>query len=292
MLVVPVYKTERSPGQHVNLGAIPSPVQVWRGGASATFAGASVVVDDVIPEPPQQTAAQGEIRRDLVRDWQERMETIRERAAKGPQFVVPSRLGEDELKEPRETEPKDRNEDEVDTDVQTDTEQALGFAGGAAGNLFAGSSGARKRGSLVHEVLYRCDLSDAASVQRWSSRLCAQRGVPELAAEVEEHARRIVTNDAMRRVHNARTVLRELPVAWFDATSDMYVEGFVDLAFEEDDGWVLVDYKTDIAREKTANLVARYRPQLDAYRQALSAAGVAVKDVALWFSETGELHVV
>jgi ATP-dependent helicase/nuclease subunit A len=99
-------------------------------------------------------------------------------------------------------------------------------------------------------------------------------------------------SDAMQRALSAKRVLRELPVAWLDAANNTYIEGFVDLAFEEDDGWVIVDYKTDRANGKAAALLSRYRPQLDAYKSALTAAGVVVKDAGLWFSETGELHFV
>ena len=49
---------------------------------------------------------------------------------------------------------------------------------------------------------------------------------------------------------------------------DLLVQGAVDLCFEEDGGWILVDYKTDRAKDVPA-LIERYRPQLLLYAKAL-----------------------
>ena len=48
---------------------------------------------------------------------------------------------------------------------------------------------------------------------------------------------------------------------------DVLVEGYVDLLFRDDDGLVLVDYKTDTA--VSAETVQAYERQLEVYRRAL-----------------------
>jgi ATP-dependent exoDNAse (exonuclease V) beta subunit len=48
------------------------------------------------------------------------------------------------------------------------------------------------------------------------------------------------------------------------------VEGVVDLAFEDDSGWTIVDYKTD--RELAAAGEERYRRQVALYAAAVSQA--------------------
>jgi len=53
------------------------------------------------------------------------------------------------------------------------------------------------------------------------------------------------------------------------ATSSVVVQGSIDLCFEENGGWVLLDYKTDRTNDKEA-LKARYEPQLTLYKRALS----------------------
>ncbi len=275
-LIVPVYMPAASPGRHVDLGAIPSRSAVVGAADRPTFAGARVVLDNEIPDrqhPPQEAPGLPD---DLVPRWGERMMRVREQAAAGPKYVVPSRLGEDEIKEPRESEPKDRSGDEIDPNVQSDTQRAIGFADGAEGILFVGSSSARQRGGLVHEVLYRCDLSDPDSASYWSRRLCRERRAQALTSGVERHARNVLESSFMGRVLASQRVLREVPVASFDGNT--FVEGFADLAFEESDGWVVVDYKTDRLDSDAAWLAKRYRPQVEAYRDALSACGIRVKD--------------
>jgi ATP-dependent exoDNAse (exonuclease V) beta subunit len=64
------------------------------------------------------------------------------------------------------------------------------------------------------------------------------------------------------------------------------------LLFEEDAGWVLVDYKTDaIPAEEQAPLAGireKYSAQVNAYRSALEQVGIAVKSAYLLLARTGE----
>ena len=47
------------------------------------------------------------------------------------------------------------------------------------------------------------------------------------------------------------------------------VRGSIDLVFKEDDGWVLVDYKTDSVKNSSIQqLTDKYAPQLRIYAQA------------------------
>ena len=58
-----------------------------------------------------------------------------------------------------------------------------------------------------------------------------------------------------------------------DGLSDEQVllQGVVDCALIEEDGIIIVDFKTDhVADETMATVVERYRPQVDAYANALS----------------------
>ena len=69
---------------------------------------------------------------------------------------------------------------------------------------------------------------------------------------------------------------------------DGIVEGFIDLLFEEEDGYVVVDYKTDAVRtdEDIDRAMGRYRLQGGSYALALSkATGLNVKEVSFLFLE-------
>ena len=125
------------------------------------------------------------------------------------------------------------------------------------------------------------------------------RGVGKYVGDIRRpgmvHAA-ILRSPAMERVRAARRVWRELPLAWYDAGQDRYVEGFVDLAFEEADGWILADYKTDAvpaaAQGGIGLLLERYRPQVDEYRRAAAATGMQVAACGLWLATDGTLHLL
>lgn len=67
----------------------------------------------------------------------------------------------------------------------------------------------------------------------------------------------------------------------------VFVQGIVDAFFYEDDGIVLLDYKTDRVAE-ASELVRRYRIQLESYGEALEkASGMPVKERWIWSFHLG-----
>lgn len=296
LLVVSAFRSEERPGMFVHLPELPSWVAVFDGGLRKAPGGARVMLDHELPEPrPLPKPTPTPFPADLAARWQERRAQRAERLRQGPGYTSPSLLAAEARKEPRETEPRDRSAPETDLTRFGDADRALATADGAAGVTFVGSSTGLRRGSLVHEVLSRCALGDAASAAAWAQRLAAAQGAPELVDEVTRYAAAIIDSPAMRRVRAARRALRELPVTWYDPGRDCYVEGFVDLAFEEADGWVLADYKTDALPAPEPRgvqlLIERYRPQVEEYRRAVSAAGMRVTACGLWLAATGGLHL-
>jgi ATP-dependent exoDNAse (exonuclease V) beta subunit len=67
------------------------------------------------------------------------------------------------------------------------------------------------------------------------------------------------------------------------------VEGVVDLAFREPDGWVIADYKTDLGDSLTApRRRAGYRRQVDLYAACWERlTGERVKEKVLFFTRSG-----
>ena len=295
LLVVPVYQSDQSPGMFQHLPQLPSWGQVVDEGLRTAAGGARITLADHFPERELAAAPLPSFPADLAAQWQRQRELRSVHLRAGPTYTTPSQLAADTIKQPRETEPPDRSEPEKDLDRYADTDRALGTADGAAGAAFVGSSAARQRGVLVHEVLYRCDLADPDSAAHWAQRLTADCGAPELAAEVARYADRVLRSPAMPRVLVARRVLRELPLAWYDGNRNTYVEGFVDLAFEEAAGWVIADYKTDALPDGQGGgvrgLLERYHPQVDEYRRAVTATGMPVAACGLWLTATGTLHL-
>ncbi len=104
----------------------------------------------------------------------------------------------------------------------------------------------------------------------------AERGV--------EHVCRVLEMPLILRARTARRVFRELPL--FFPEEGKLVEGIVDLVFEEDDGFVVVDYKTEAAAPgEEANRADRHAAQLRAYHRGIrDALGRPVKERYVLFT--------
>jgi ATP-dependent helicase/nuclease subunit A len=129
-------------------------------------------------------------------------------------------------------------------------------------------------GTLVHAVLARtpfeasrADLEDIASVE---ARVLAMNEADAVAASAL--VERVLAHDLLARARRAElrgACRREAPIT-LTLDDGTLVEGVVDLAFEEDGAWTVVDYKTD--REVAATGEEQYRRQLGAYVAAVMSA--------------------
>ena len=82
-----------------------------------------------------------------------------------------------------------------------------------------------------------------------------------------------------RRLLASPQLRREWGFNYFLPDRNLLVQGVIDCAFREGDGWILVDYKTDRV-EDTDAFVALYRPQLKWYAEALrELSGLALLPV-------------
>lgn len=95
------------------------------------------------------------------------------------------------------------------------------------------------------------------------------------------------SSDIGKRLINAKRIERELPFSMlfegkrvYDTLEDgenLFLQGIIDTAFEEDGEWVLVDYKTDRVKSGE-DLIKRYKIQMDLYKEALQRlTGMPVK---------------
>ncbi len=114
---------------------------------------------------------------------------------------------------------------------------------------------------------------------------------PEAVAAffVSDIGSRICRAAAEGRLHREQPFLMGRPLGDFypDLSEDtcgepVLVQGIIDMYFEEEDGLVLVDYKTNRVRDPE-ELLAIYGPQLKMYRQALEqASGLPVKECYIY----------
>jgi ATP-dependent helicase/nuclease subunit A len=100
------------------------------------------------------------------------------------------------------------------------------------------------------------------------------------------------------RALSARQCLVEVPFAlkvespelgFGPGPSETVLQGAIDLAFEEEDGWVLVDYKSDAVSSNRDDLVRFYSPQVALYRRYWERLTGRTARAGLFFLSTGEL---
>ncbi|MEX2431396.1 MAG: 3'-5' exonuclease, partial [Dehalococcoidia bacterium] len=139
-------------------------------------------------------------------------------------------------------------------------------------------------GRAVHAVLQSVDLATGEGLKETARAQAQAESVPERAAEVEGLARRAIDSAAVRRAVASSRWWREVPVGV--PVGGGVLEGFIDLLFEEDDGLVVVDYKTDALPDEKAlrEAMRRYRLQGGAYALAVGrVTGKPVKEVIFVF---------
>lgn len=138
-------------------------------------------------------------------------------------------------------------------------------------------------GSLVHTTLSLVPLDAEGElvdrVVESQARLAGATAPERLSAS--EVVSRVLSHDLLIRARQAEkrgTCRRETPVSVMEADGTL-VEGQVDLAFEEDGSWVVVDFKTDADPGSDLDV---YRRQVTVYARALAfATGRSARGVLL-----------
>ena len=153
-------------------------------------------------------------------------------------------------------------------------------------------------GTFTHKVLEKMDFGQAASggaiyMNSLMEMLIRQEFLTaEEAAAVDiEKLADFACSPLGRRIAASPAVCREKPfnvVRSIDGTDTM-VQGIIDCFFEEEDGLVLLDYKTT-SRKNEAEIAKQYAVQMEIYRQALElSTGKKVKNTYLYLTDTGKL---
>jgi ATP-dependent exoDNAse (exonuclease V) beta subunit len=131
----------------------------------------------------------------------------------------------------------------------------------------------RRFGALVHAVLASVPLDgDLNAIQRVATIhgriLGAAKEEIAAAAEGVQTALAHPVFDVARHAAHQGQCRREVPIAWRD-TDGLLIEGVVDLAFEQAEGWTVIDFKTD---EEFRGNEPAYRRQVGMYAAAIEAA--------------------
>ncbi|MFH1421344.1 MAG: UvrD-helicase domain-containing protein [Planctomycetota bacterium] len=121
-----------------------------------------------------------------------------------------------------------------------------------------------------------------------------ERSINELE-KVMGLLRKIESSDLWKRMLVSQKKLFEVPFAICTTAGELgqkesnpehpiILTGQIDLTFKEDNGWVIVDYKTDVIKDNLDELVAHYTPQLKLYATYWSKiTGQSIAETILYF---------
>lgn len=154
---------------------------------------------------------------------------------------------------------------------------------------------ADRRGTAIHRVLELMDLSRwgraeiAAQIETF---IAAGALAPEEAGAVDPALlEAFFQSELGQRLRTAAQVRREAPFTMavsLDDRDDLLVQGVIDAAFWQENGWVLLDHKTGGRGKSDWQLKAIYGQQLAYYRQAIERLwGAPVKESWLCMLDLG-----
>lgn len=162
------------------------------------------------------------------------------------------------------------------------------------------------RGSAYHKLLELLDFTEEYDEKSLSAAIGKLRAAGRLTREMAECIRcedilRFLRCGSGKRMHRAargKALFKEQPFVIGIDASEIYpqdqsgekilVQGIIDVYFEEADGLVVLDYKTDKVR-RAEELREKYHAQLDYYAQALTRlTGKPVKEKIIYSFTLGE----
>jgi ATP-dependent helicase/nuclease subunit A len=168
---------------------------------------------------------------------------------------------------------------------------------------------AAERGTIYHFLMQHLPLKgdiDVALVEQTVSHMLVQELLaPEQAELIDPSVIvQFFRTGVGTRLRQSPRIEREVPFSYGLPASEVYdfaqarqlqdtvlIQGVIDCLFEEDGGWVLLDYKTDAVHAGRLHLLQeRYRIQLDVYSQAVEHIwGRKVIGKYLYFFDGGHL---
>jgi len=261
-LVIPLFRSQRNKGYMELLEKTLPPLEKmepWTSFQGQLIAGAGSL-DLHLPERlplrvnlEERTKGDGPLK--LRQNWQESLVGLKEKASQGLPLFTPSSAEEGHgtrLRKP-------------------------GTGRGAAFGL------------AFHGVMEKLDLTNAQRLKELCSAKAQEQNIPEMSDEIESLCLRCLHHPFMDRVRNSKRYFREVPFTV--SFREKMIEGKIDLLFEEGDGWVILDYKTDqIPREALEERFHFYREQGLWYARAIQQVSRrTVKEVAFYFVRLGEL---
>lgn len=165
---------------------------------------------------------------------------------------------------------------------------------------------AAEKGTILHFVMQHLDFKNPDLKGQIESMVEKDLLTGQQAETVNvEKITRFLESELGKRMLASENVQREVPFNIEIPGHELYLEmvdskyreekillqGIIDCYFEEDDGLVLIDYKTDYVPYGQSSIIAdRYRVQIEYYARTLAIlTGKKVKEKYLYLFSTGEI---
>lgn len=147
-----------------------------------------------------------------------------------------------------------------------------------------------QRGTLIHFVLQNIDLKNVESADAIASQIdkMAENGILEFEYKNIIDVQAIFeffVSDIGKRLLNSKQIYREFKfcvdvpadeLGYASSDETVLVQGVIDCCFVEDDGFVIIDYKTGSLKDK-------YKTQIELYKRCLEiSTGKPVKETCIY----------
>lgn len=149
--------------------------------------------------------------------------------------------------------------------------------------------GGTNLGRAVHSVLQTVDLRSGEGLEEISRAQAAAEGIQERWQEVVKLVRNALNSTVVKRAVASGKYYREVFVSM--PLGSGFVEGFIDLLFEENSALVIADYKTDVLENEEEEIKRqdKYGIQAGTYALAITATtNKPVKEIVLVFLKSSK----
>jgi len=155
-------------------------------------------------------------------------------------------------------------------------------------------------GRVMHQLLEAAMRTSGLDLLPLAENLLREEDLPpELLDAVLRTAASVTSSPLWTRAEKARHRFVEAPFAMMVPSAELGVsggpeetllKGAIDLVFEEDGVWHVVDWKSDVVGDNLAALIAHYAPQIAHYRKAWETLTKQPAKAGLYFMDNGHLE--
>lgn len=166
-------------------------------------------------------------------------------------------------------------------------------------------------GTMIHVVFERFVKGKGINVEHQLDVILKEHGIPiDRCEEVLSLVHQFKQSDIWRQLKQSEQILTEVPfMLKIEAEDPLYqiigvkekgkqpfiVKGVIDLAYQYNENWIIVDYKTDRPKEKRelSSLAAYYQHQITFYKAAWERiTGSKVEYSLLYFVAFDEIYEI